>query len=82
MTRLSVTIARAGAPVIPRRAAARGYLVGGAAVEAQLFASRSTGFDLSGFEILAPSKVGLHLDRVHHDVLSDDFELFNFDLML
>ncbi|HUO21068.1 MAG TPA: tetratricopeptide repeat protein [Caulobacteraceae bacterium] len=70
-----------GAAVIPRQAAARGYLLGGAAVEAQLFASRSTGFDLSGFDVLAPGKVGLHLDRLQHDVLSDDFELFRFDLM-
>ena len=70
-----------GAQVIPRLAAARAYLVGGAAVEAQLYASRSTGFDLSGFDMLAPGKVGLHLDRVPHDVLSDDFELFRFDLM-
>jgi len=68
------------AQVIPRRAAARGYLVGGGAVEAQLYVSRSTGFDLSGFDVLAPGKVGLHLDRLPHDVLSDDFELFDFDL--
>jgi type II protein arginine methyltransferase len=67
--------------IIPSQAAARGYLVGGAAVEAQLCASRSTGFDLSHFDVLAPGKVGLHLDRVPHDVLSDDFELFHFDLM-
>jgi type II protein arginine methyltransferase len=69
------------AAVIPRQAAARGYLVGGPAVEAQLFASRSTGFDLSGFDVLAPGKAGLHLDRLPHDVLSEDFELFRFDLM-
>jgi predicted nicotinamide N-methyase len=68
------------AVVIPRRAAARGYLVGGSAVEAQLYVSQATGFDLSGFDVLAPGKVGLHLDRLPHDVLSDDFELFDFDL--
>jgi type II protein arginine methyltransferase len=68
------------AVIIPSQAAARGYLVGGPAVEAQLFASRATGFDLSGFDVLAPGKVGLHLDRLPHDILSDDFELFRFDL--
>jgi type II protein arginine methyltransferase len=69
------------APVIPRLAAAKGYLVGGAAVEAQLCVSQGTGFDLSAFDTFAPGKVGLHLDRLPHDVLSDDFELFRFDLM-
>ena len=70
-----------GAPVIPRAAAAYGYLVGGEAIEAHLFAPRTTGFDLSPFDAFAPSKVGLHLDRIRHDVLSDDFEIFAFDLM-
>jgi type II protein arginine methyltransferase len=70
-----------GAPVIPRAASAHGYLVGGDAIEAHLFAPRSTGFDLSPFDAFAPSKVGLHLDRIRHDVLSDDFEIFAFDLM-
>jgi predicted nicotinamide N-methyase len=69
------------AVVIPRRAAARGYLVGGAAVEAQFFASPSVGFDLWNFDVFAPSKIGLHMDRVPHIVLSDDFEIFAFDLM-
>ena len=68
------------AVVIPSRAAAHGYLVGGEAIEAHLFAPRVTGFDLSDFDMLAPSKVGLHLDRLSHDVLSDDFEIFAFDL--
>ena len=69
-----------GAPVIPCAASAHGYLVGGDAIEAHLFAPRNTGFDLSGFDVLAPSKVGLHLDRIRHDVLSGDFEIFAFDL--
>lgn len=70
-----------GAPVIPCAASAHGYLVGGEAIEAHLFAPRTTGFDLSPFDAFAPSKVGLHLDRIRHDVLSDDFEIFAFDLM-
>ncbi len=69
-----------GAAIIPRRAAARGYLIGGPVIEQHLFAARHTGFDLSGFDDLAPVKLGLHLDRLPHTVLSDDFEIFGFDL--
>ena len=68
------------AAVIPRRAEAHGYLVAGEAIEAHLFAPRHAGFDLSPFDLFAPSKVGLHLDRLRHEVLSDDFEIFAFDL--
>ena len=45
-----------------------------------MFAPRVSGFDLSGFDMFAPSKLGLHLDRVPHAALSDDFEIFGFDL--
>lgn len=68
------------AVVIPHRAAARGYLIGGPAIEGQAYASQAAGFDLSGFNLFASSKFGLHLDRMPHDVLSDDFEIFSFDL--
>ena len=68
------------ATVIPRRAAAHGYLVGGPAIEAQLFAPTWSGFDLSAFDELAPVKLGLHLDRLPHQAMSDDFEIFAFDL--
>jgi SAM-dependent methyltransferase len=69
------------AVVIPRRAAARGYLIGGATVEAQAYASQAAGFDLSRFNLFASSKFGLHLDRLPHDILSEDFEILSFDLM-
>jgi type II protein arginine methyltransferase len=69
-----------GAQVVPRRAAALGYLVGGPIVERHLFAAPWDGLDLSGFDVLAPYKLGLHLDRLPHDVLSADFELLGFDL--
>ena len=69
-----------GAVVIPRRAAAVGYLIGGPLIEQHLFAQRWGELDLSPFDLLAPSKVGLHLDRVPHEALSDDFEIFGFDL--
>lgn len=68
------------AQVIPCRAAARGYLIGGAAIEALVFASRSADFDLSKFDVFAPNKVGLQLDLFPHDILSDDFEILSFDL--
>ena len=68
------------AVVIPRRADARGYLVGGEAIEGQAYASHAAGFDISRFNLFASSKVGLHLDRYPHEVLSDDFEIFSFDL--
>lgn len=68
------------AVVIPRRAATVGYLVGGDLLERHLFAGAETGFDLSPFDLLAPGKLGLHLDRMPHEVLSADFEIFGFDL--
>jgi Flp pilus assembly protein TadD len=68
------------AQIIPRGAQALGYLVGGEAIEAHFRAPGDEGFDLSGFEVFAPAKVGLHLDRLPHEALSDDFEIFAFDL--
>ena len=68
------------AVIIPRAAATRGYLAGGSALEAQFFVHAAAGFDVSPFNALAPHKLGMHLDRVPHDVLSDDVELFRFDL--
>lgn len=68
------------AEIIPRRATALGYLVGGDTIEAQVCAPSSAGFDLSPFDRFAPAKLGLHLDRVPHQVMSDDFEIFPFDL--
>jgi len=68
------------ATIIPHRAVALGYLVGGDMVGALLFASASAGFDLSRFDQFAPLKVGLHLDQLSHHVMSEDFEIFSFDL--
>ena len=66
--------------VIPCRAGAAGYLIGGPILEQHLFAGIETGFDLSAFDLLAPGKLGMHLDRTPHQVLSGDFEIFGFDL--
>jgi tetratricopeptide (TPR) repeat protein len=68
------------AVVIPRRAAAMGYLVGGQILEDHLFAGRWRDLDLSAFDLLAPVKLGMHLDRLPHVALSCDFEIFSFDL--
>ena len=70
------------AVIIPRAAATCGYLAGGSALEAQFFVHRAAGFDTSAFNALAPHKLGMHLDRVPHDALSDDIEFFRFDLTL
>lgn len=69
-----------GAAIIPRRAAAIGRLIGGDIIEGHLFARPWSDLDLSAFDLLAPEKVGLHLDRLAHETLSEDFEIFGFDL--
>lgn len=69
-----------GAPVIPLGAVARGYLVGGLPLYELLFVGVSAGFDLSGFNEFAPPHVGMHIDAIPHDVLSDDTDLLGFDL--
>ena len=68
------------AVVIPNRAAAFAYLAGGANIESLLFAGHSHGFDLTPFNDFAPALLPAALDNVPHDTLSDDFELFSFDL--
>ncbi|HET6972045.1 MAG TPA: tetratricopeptide repeat protein [Phenylobacterium sp.] len=68
------------AVIVPRRAAAVGYLLGGPIVERHLFAAPWGDLDLSGFNVLAPFKLGLHLDRLPHEALSADFDIFSFDL--
>ena len=70
-----------GGVVIPRRAAARGYLIGGQSLRDKLYVDRSAGFDLTPFAAFAPAKVGLCLDHEPHDILSDDVELIGFDLL-
>ncbi|HEV7690359.1 MAG TPA: 50S ribosomal protein L11 methyltransferase [Hyphomonadaceae bacterium] len=69
------------AAIIPRQAVACGYLVGGGALESQASASHAAGFDLSRFNRFATTKFALHLDRFPHEILSDDFDIFRFDLM-
>lgn len=66
--------------IIPSRAAAVAYLAGGPEIENMLFAAEIEGFDLSPFNDFAPPLLAVALNDVPHEVLSDDFELFGFDL--
>ena len=66
--------------VIPAAASAMGYLIGGPVVESMLFVGRANGFDLSPFNDFAPPTLAVSLDALPHEVLSDDFELFRFEL--
>jgi hypothetical protein len=69
-----------GATVVPKAASARAYLAGGPELEGNLFVDRSAGFTISPFNDFAMSKMGLDVSHVPHDVLSEDFEVFRFDL--
>ncbi len=68
------------ATIIPRHAAAVGYLAGGPEIETMLFAGASEGFDISGFNDFAPPVFPATLNNVPPDILSDDFELLSLDL--
>jgi predicted nicotinamide N-methyase len=70
-----------GATVVPNAASARAYLAGGPALESYFFVDRAAGFTLTPFNDFAPRDLGLDIHYVPHDVLSDDFEVFRFDLM-
>jgi type II protein arginine methyltransferase len=69
-----------GATVVPNAASGRAYLAGGPALEGHFFVDRAAGFTLAPFNDLAQANVALHANYVPHDVLSDDFEVFRFDL--
>jgi Tfp pilus assembly protein PilF len=69
-----------GATVVPNAASARAYLAGGPALEHHFFVDRAAGFTLAPFNDLAQTSMGLDVHHVPHDVLSDDFEVFRFDL--
>jgi len=70
----------ADAAIIPAAASAMGFLVGGEALQETLFVGQVKGFDLSLFNDFAPPVLAVGLDGMPHDVLSDDAELFRFDL--
>jgi tetratricopeptide (TPR) repeat protein len=69
-----------GAIVVPRRATVRGYLAGGPALEGYFHVESAAGFTLAPFNEFAQPMMGLPLNHVPHEVLSEDFDLFSFDL--
>src|SRR5712671_2445124 len=52
------------AVIIPAAACIMGYLAGGPALQGMLFVGKIAGFDLSGFNDLAPSMLAVSLDHV------------------
>lgn len=69
-----------GAAIIPAAASAMGFLVGGKVLQDMLFVERITNFDLEAFNEFAPPRLVVPLDGVPYEVLSQDVELFRFDL--
>lgn len=66
--------------VVPRAASARAYLAGGQALEGNLFVDRAADFIIDAFNTFAPTKLGMPVNHIPHEILSDDFEIFRFDL--
>jgi len=66
--------------VIPRIARACGYLAGGVEIHDMLYTAASNGFNLSPFNRFAPPVLAASMNNVRHEILSDDFELWSFDL--
>jgi predicted nicotinamide N-methyase len=71
---------REDAIVVPKAARARAYLAGGAMLERHFFVKEVAGFNIGMFNEFSPSQLCIDLTYVPHDVLSDDFEVFRFDL--
>jgi predicted RNA methylase len=71
---------RAGATVIPRSATAVGCLVESAMLEKYAGVSGVSGFDVSPFTELAPSRLPIHGIMTSWRRLSDDFDLVRIDL--
>jgi tetratricopeptide (TPR) repeat protein len=80
VTHAHAQLLQPGATVVPNAASARGYLAGGPALEGYFFVGRAAGFTLAPFNDFAPADIALDIHYVPHDVLSDDFEVFRFDL--
>jgi hypothetical protein len=66
--------------VVPKAASACAFLAGGPELEANLFVDCAAGFTISPFNDFAMNKMALNVGHVPHDVLSEDFEVFRFDL--
>lgn len=80
VTHAHAQLLQPGAKVIPRAASARAYLAAGPALEGYLFVDRAADFTLAPFNDFAPSKLGLDAGFIPHEAISEDFEVFQFDL--
>jgi tetratricopeptide (TPR) repeat protein len=69
-----------GAAIVPNAASVRAYLVGGPALEGQLFVDRAAGFSIAAFNQFARLRMDLQVNCIQHDVLSDDFDVYRLDL--
>lgn len=67
------------AVVIPNSASVMGYLAGGPRLSGLLFAEKVAGFDLSGFNDFAPSRLPVSLNGLPHHAMSSDIEFARFD---
>src|SRR5215471_2560394 len=67
------------ATIIPARASAFGYLIGGDYLQEMFFVGGVKGFNLAKFNDFAPPSLAVPLDSVPHERLSEDVELFAFD---
>ncbi|MGY8995201.1 MAG: 50S ribosomal protein L11 methyltransferase [Alphaproteobacteria bacterium] len=69
-----------GAPLIPHGVSAMARLVGGQALASTTMVTQASGFDLSAFNRYIPASLFINCDSRELLTLSDDIEVFRFDL--
>jgi hypothetical protein len=74
------TLLKPGAPLIPHGVSAMARLVGGEALASTTMVTRVSGFDLSSFNRYIPASLSINTDSRELLTLSDDIEVFRFDL--
>jgi type II protein arginine methyltransferase len=80
VTHAHAQLLQPGATVVPNAASIHAYLAAGPTLEGYFFVDRAVGFTAAAFNDFAQPNMGLQVNCVPHDVLSDDFEVFRFDL--
>ncbi|MGH6934422.1 MAG: 50S ribosomal protein L11 methyltransferase, partial [Dongiaceae bacterium] len=73
-------LTRPDAILIPRRVSAIARLVGGDMFADAVSVGRVEGFDLSPFNRFTPSAISISMESGSYESLSDDVEVFRFDL--
>lgn len=73
-------LVKPGARMIPRAVSVMAALVGGADLASAVSVDRAAGFDLSLFNAFSPSVISILMDSSRYELLSDDWEVFRFDL--